>query len=106
MATPKRYKAKNRIKARNQEKRQMSYLINKSMDQLEGSKLTRFQFRVKHFTSYISSQVSNVKDVTGHIHTTQNTIETAWDKAWSYVFRHRDTDNEAESKIFDNVQKN
>ena len=59
--------AKNRIRARNQEKRQTSYLINKSMDQLEGSKLTRFQFRVKHFTSYLSSQVSRVKDAAGHI---------------------------------------
>ena len=59
--------AKNRIRARNQEKRQTNYLINKSMDQLEGSKLTRFQFRVKHFTSYLSSQVSRVKDAAGHI---------------------------------------
>ena len=98
--------AKKRIKTRNQEKRQTSYLINKSVDQLEGSKLTRFQFRVKHFTSYIlSSQVSKIKDATGQLHITQKTTETAWDKARSYVFRHRDTDNEAKSKIFDNVHK-
>ena len=47
--------AKNRIKARNQKHRHSNYLINKSMDQLEGSKLTRFQFRAKQFTTYGTS---------------------------------------------------
>ena len=75
------------------------------MDQLEGSKLTRFQFRAKQFTTYVSSQVSKVRDTEGHTHITQSTIEKAWDKAWSHVFRRRETDNEAKNKIFNNLQK-
>ena len=48
-------KAKKRIKDRNTDKRQTEYLINKSLDQIEGAKMTRFQFRINSVTTYLSS---------------------------------------------------
>ena len=70
-------RAKECIKARVTKKRQDDYLVNKSMDQLEGSKMTRYQFRTKNFTTYISSQVAKVKNKLGQIFNTQASIEEA-----------------------------
>ena len=61
-------RTKARIKARCTDKRQDDYLVNKSMDQLEGSKMTRYQFRTKNITTYISSQVAKIKDKLGQVH--------------------------------------
>ena len=68
--------------------------------------MTRYQFRTKNITTYISSQVAKVKNKLGHVFTTQATIEEAWDKEWAHIFRHRPTDTQAKRLIFDNVTKN
>ena len=70
-------KAKERIKQRRKNSRRNEFIQNKIADNAEGSRLTRFQFRVKMYKTFISSQIARVKDkTTGIIYKTQKDMET------------------------------